>query len=49
MISHGAWGLPATYLIGIKGEGLARMWGAADWYSPGAWQFIKALLEEKKK
>jgi peroxiredoxin len=24
---YGAWGLPATYLIGPKGEGLARGWG----------------------
>jgi len=46
---YGAWGLPATYLIGLKGEGLARMWGPADWYSPGARELIKALLNEKKK
>ena len=46
---YGAWALPATYLIGPKGEGLARMWGPADWYSPGARALIKALLDEKKK
>ena len=46
---YGAWGLPTTYLIGPKGEGLARMWGPADWYSPGARQLIKTLLDEKKK
>jgi len=46
---YGAWGLPATYLIGPTGEGLARMWGPADWYSPGARQLIKVLVEEKKK
>jgi len=46
---YGAWGLPATYLIGLRGEGLARMWGPADWYSPGARALIKALLEQKKK
>src|SRR3972149_5714860 len=40
---YGAWGLPATYLIGPTGEGLARMWGPADWYSPGARQLIKVL------
>ena len=34
-VLYGAWGLPATYLIGRKGEGLARMWGPADWYSRG--------------
>jgi peroxiredoxin len=46
---YGAWGLPATYLIGPKGEGLARMWGPADWYSPGARSLIQALLNQKKK
>jgi thiol-disulfide isomerase/thioredoxin len=46
---YGAWGLPTTYLIGPKGEGLARMWGPADWYSAGARELIKALLNEKKK
>jgi len=46
---YGAWGLPATYLIGPKGEGLARMWGPADWYSPGARTLIQALLSQKKK
>ena len=46
---YGAWGLPATYLIGPKGEGLARMWGPADWYSPGARALIQALLNQKKK
>lgn len=46
---YGAWGLPTTYLIGPKGEGLARVWGPAEWYSPGARELIKALLDEKKK
>jgi peroxiredoxin len=46
---YGAWGLPTTYLIGPKGEGLARMWGPADWYSPGARALIQALLNEKVK
>lgn len=45
---YGAWGLPTTYLIGHKGEGLARMWGPADWYSPGATELVKALLDAKK-
>lgn len=48
-ILYGAWGLPATYLIGPKGEGLARMWGPADWYSPGARALIQALLNQKNK
>ncbi len=46
---YGAWGLPATYLIGFRGEGLARMWGPADWYSPGARELIQALLNQRKK
>ncbi|MGH7774913.1 MAG: peroxiredoxin family protein [Candidatus Binatia bacterium] len=46
---YGAWGLPTTYLIGPKGEGLARVWGPADWYSAGARQLIKALLDEQKR
>lgn len=45
---YGAWGLPTTYLIGRQGEGLARAWGPADWYNPGARRLIKALLEQKK-
>lgn len=43
---YGAWGLPATYLIGAEGEGLARAWGPADWHSPGARELIKSLLKE---
>ncbi len=43
---YGAWGLPTTYLIGPKGEGLARGWGPAQWYSPAARKLIKDLLEE---
>jgi thiol-disulfide isomerase/thioredoxin len=45
---YGAWGLPATYLIGPKGEGLARMWGPAAWDSPGAKQLIQDLLDGKR-
>jgi cytochrome c biogenesis protein CcmG/thiol:disulfide interchange protein DsbE len=46
---YGVWALPTTYLIGPKGQGLARLWGPAHWYSPGARQLIKALRDEKKK
>ncbi len=45
---YGAWGLPTTYLIGPKGEGLARAWGPAKWYSPAARNLIKELLDGKR-
>ena len=45
---YGAWGLPATYLIGPKGEGLARGWGPAEWYGPGARKLIKELIDGKR-
>jgi len=44
---YGAFGMPATYLIDRKGTVLARMWGPADWYSPGARKLIKDLVEQK--
>ena len=45
---YGAWGLPATYLIGPKGEGLARGWGPAEWYGAGARKLIKDLVDGKR-
>ena len=45
---YGAWGLPVSYLIGPKGEGLARGWGPADWYGPAARKLIKDLLGGKR-
>ncbi|MBI4526286.1 MAG: TlpA family protein disulfide reductase [Deltaproteobacteria bacterium] len=45
---YGAWGLPTTYLIGPRGEGLARAWGPAEWYSPGARELIRSVLEERR-
>jgi thiol-disulfide isomerase/thioredoxin len=45
---YGAWGLPTTYLVGPRGEGLARAWGPADWYSPAARNLISQILAEKK-
>ena len=45
---YGAWGLPTTYLIDTKGIALARAWGPADWYSPGARGLIKKILEQQK-
>jgi peroxiredoxin len=45
---YGAWGLPTTYLIGPKGEGLARAWGPAEWHSPAARNLIKDLLDGKR-
>ncbi len=44
---YGAWGMPMTYLIDENGRVLARMWGEADWYSPGARNLIRALLDRK--
>jgi DsbE subfamily thiol:disulfide oxidoreductase len=44
---YGAFGMPATYLIDRKGVVLARLWGPADWYSPGARKLIKDLVEQK--
>ena len=43
---YGAFGLPVTYLIDRKGVVLARLWGSADWYSPGARNLFRALLEQ---
>jgi thiol-disulfide isomerase/thioredoxin len=45
---YGAWGLPATYLIGPKGEGLARGWGPAEWYGSNARKLVKDLLDGKR-
>ena len=45
---YGAWGLPTTYLIGLKGEGLARMWGPAAWDGAGAKQLVQELLDGKR-
>ena len=45
---YGAWGLPTSYLIGRKGEGLARAWGPAEWYGPAARNLIKELTEGKR-
>ena len=42
---YGAWGLPTTYLIGPKGEALARAWGPAEWYSPASRKLIKELVD----
>ncbi|MGH7826687.1 MAG: peroxiredoxin family protein [Candidatus Binatia bacterium] len=44
---YGAWGLPTTYLIGPKGEGLARAWGPAEWYGPRARKLIQEIIEQK--
>jgi len=45
---YGAWGLPATYLIGPKGEGLARGWGPADWHNQAARKLIQDLVDGKR-
>jgi thiol-disulfide isomerase/thioredoxin len=43
---YGAFGLPVTYLIDRKGIVLARLWGPADWYSPGARKLIGSLVAQ---
>ena len=45
---YGAWGLPATYLIDANGIALARAWGPANWFSPGARELIEKILEQQK-
>jgi thiol-disulfide isomerase/thioredoxin len=47
-VLYGAWGLPTTYLIGAKGEGLARAWGPADWHGPAARKLIQDLVDGKR-
>jgi peroxiredoxin len=47
-VLYGAWGLPTTYLIGPKGEGLARAWGPADWYGSAARKLIRDLVDGKR-
>ncbi len=49
VLAYGAWGLPNTYLIGPSGEGIARLRGHADWYTPGARALIQALLNQSNK
>ena len=44
---YGAYGMPLTYLIDRNGIVVARMLGDADWYTPGARNLIRALVEEK--
>ncbi len=44
---YGAFGMPLSYLIDKKGMVLARLWGPAEWYSPGARNLIKTLLEQE--
>jgi DsbE subfamily thiol:disulfide oxidoreductase len=44
---YGAFGMPITYLIDRKGVVQARLLGGADWYTPGARNLIKTLVEKK--
>ena len=44
---YGAFGMPISYLIDRKGVVQARLLGGADWYTPGARNVIKALVEQK--
>jgi cytochrome c biogenesis protein CcmG/thiol:disulfide interchange protein DsbE len=43
---YGAFGMPLSYLIDRNGTVLARLFGPADWYSPGARALIKTLVEQ---
>jgi len=45
---YGAFGMPTTYLIDEQGIVLARLWGPADWYSTGARNLIRTLLDRKR-
>ena len=44
---YGAFGMPLSYLIDKRGMVLARLWGPAEWYSTGARNLIKTLLEQE--
>ena len=44
---YGAYGMPLSYLIDRNGIVVARLLGDADWYTPGARNVIRALVEEK--
>src|ERR1051325_129768 len=46
---YGAWGLPTTYIINAKGEGLARAWGPAEWYGTSSRKLFKDLLESRNE
>jgi DsbE subfamily thiol:disulfide oxidoreductase len=46
-VLYGAFGMPLTYLIDRNGIVIARLLGDADWYTPGARNLIRALVEEK--
>ncbi|HEY7165138.1 MAG TPA: TlpA disulfide reductase family protein [Candidatus Binatia bacterium] len=46
---YGAWGLPTTYIINAKGEGLARAWGPAEWYSPASRKLFRELLDTRNE
>ena len=46
---YGAWGLPTTYIINSKGEGLARAWGPAEWYGPASRKLFNELLTRDER
>ena len=43
---YGAWGLPATYIIGRKGEVIARAFGPAAWDSKESYQYFNSLFQK---
>jgi peroxiredoxin len=46
-VLYGAFGMPLSYLIDRNGVVVARLMGDADWYTPGARNLIRSLIEEK--
>ena len=43
---YGAWGLPTTYIIGKKGEVIARAFGPAPWDSRESYEYFRLLLRK---
>lgn len=43
---YGAWGLPTTYIIGKKGEVIARVFGPALWGSKESREYFQSLLRK---
>jgi peroxiredoxin len=44
---YGAWGLPTTYIIGKKGEVIARAFGPAVWDSKESYEYFRSLFQKQ--